>query len=309
MSIYLADSSDITAVADAIRTKGGTSEVLTFPQGFVDAIDQLSTSLPTYDGTVETANNSSYLTFTGTNDFTTFLMGGSAGIVTWDGKLEYSTDLLSWTEWDGTTIQSQNKKLYMRGIGNTHICVMNGWHFAFNYTKVSIDGNIMCLLDYKMVEAGIDPPMGPYCFARMFSSDSNLIKGPELPSLHLNDHCYYQMFRLSTDLEITPRLPAPAVAPYCYNEMFYGCTKIISLPALPATNTRDGCYSSMFNGCTNIKLSETKTGEYQYEYRIPSNGNGTDSYGLSSMFSNTGGTFTGNPTINTTYYTTNPPVE
>lgn len=29
---------DLTAVADAIRTKGGTSEALTFPDGFVDAV-------------------------------------------------------------------------------------------------------------------------------------------------------------------------------------------------------------------------------------------------------------------------------
>lgn len=34
---------DLTAVADAIRTKGGTSGQLSFPQGFVDAIDNIQT--------------------------------------------------------------------------------------------------------------------------------------------------------------------------------------------------------------------------------------------------------------------------
>lgn len=34
---------DLTAVADAIRTKGGTSAQLTFPGGFVDAIDAIET--------------------------------------------------------------------------------------------------------------------------------------------------------------------------------------------------------------------------------------------------------------------------
>lgn len=34
---------DLTAVADAIRTKGGTSESLAFPNGFVDAIDAIET--------------------------------------------------------------------------------------------------------------------------------------------------------------------------------------------------------------------------------------------------------------------------
>lgn len=43
MSIYLVDSADLTAVADAIRTKGGTSASLAFPQGFVDAVEAIET--------------------------------------------------------------------------------------------------------------------------------------------------------------------------------------------------------------------------------------------------------------------------
>lgn len=35
---YLVNSVDLKAVADAIRTKGGTSDALTFPGGFVDAV-------------------------------------------------------------------------------------------------------------------------------------------------------------------------------------------------------------------------------------------------------------------------------
>ena len=38
MSLYLADSTDLTAVASAIRTKGGTSAQLEFPDEFVSAI-------------------------------------------------------------------------------------------------------------------------------------------------------------------------------------------------------------------------------------------------------------------------------
>lgn len=44
---------DLSSVADAIRTKGGTSESLTFPQGFVDAVGAISSgggeSLPDWD--------------------------------------------------------------------------------------------------------------------------------------------------------------------------------------------------------------------------------------------------------------------
>ena len=42
MANYLATDTDLTAVANAIRTKGGTSAQLTFPHGFVDAIEAIS---------------------------------------------------------------------------------------------------------------------------------------------------------------------------------------------------------------------------------------------------------------------------
>lgn len=43
MANYIATDTDLGAVADAIRTKGGTSAQLEFPQGFVDAIDAIET--------------------------------------------------------------------------------------------------------------------------------------------------------------------------------------------------------------------------------------------------------------------------
>lgn len=42
MANYLTTDTDLNAVADAIRTKGGTSGPLSFPQGFVDAIGAIS---------------------------------------------------------------------------------------------------------------------------------------------------------------------------------------------------------------------------------------------------------------------------
>ena len=62
----------------------------------------------------------------------------------------------------------------------------------------------------------------------------------------------------------------------------------------------------MFQDCTSIKLSTTQTGEYTVEYRIPTSGNGTTATdALIGMFTSTGGTFTGTPEINTTYYLSN----
>lgn len=43
MANYLTTDTDLTAVANAIRTKGGTSASLAFPTGFVNAIDAIPT--------------------------------------------------------------------------------------------------------------------------------------------------------------------------------------------------------------------------------------------------------------------------
>lgn len=42
MAEYLAKSEELTAVADAIRAKGGTDAQLTFPSGFVSAVQAIS---------------------------------------------------------------------------------------------------------------------------------------------------------------------------------------------------------------------------------------------------------------------------
>ena len=98
----------------------------------------------------------------------------------------------------------------------------------------------------------------------------------------------------------------PTMANYCYNAMFYGCTALTTVPELPATTLAPCCYESMFSRCTNIKLSTAQTGEYQTAYRIPKSGTGTTfTNALTDMFTDTGGTFTGTPSINTTYYTSN----
>lgn len=50
MSIYLVNGSDLTSIADAIRTKGSTSAQLQFPHGFVSAVETISTTptVPSY---------------------------------------------------------------------------------------------------------------------------------------------------------------------------------------------------------------------------------------------------------------------
>ena len=148
--------------------------------------------------------------------------------------------------------------------------------------------------------------MAAYCYAYMFFDCTSLTKAPDLPATMLVDSCYDDMFSGCTSLTQAPALPATTLANYCYEYMFYGCTSLTQAPALPATTLTSSCYECMFCGCTKIKLSSTKTGEYTVAYRIPKTGTGTTANNaLSNMFNSTGGTFTGTPSINTTYYLSN----
>ena len=142
-----------------------------------------------------------------------------------------------------------------------------------------------------------------YCYAAMFDGCTSLTQAPELPATTIASYCYQSMFAGCTSLIQATELPATTLARSCYQGMFANCEHLKQAPKLPATTLAVTCYSNMFDGCTSVKLSETKTEEYTQEYRIPSSGDGTTSSdALTRMFNSTGGTFTGTPNINTTYY-------
>lgn len=75
MAEYLTNTTDLTLVADAIRTKGGTTELLTYPDEFVTAIQAISLGIvpqlivTVSAGAMVTATNGSK-TITGTSDST-----------------------------------------------------------------------------------------------------------------------------------------------------------------------------------------------------------------------------------------------
>ena len=148
--------------------------------------------------------------------------------------------------------------------------------------------------------------LGKYCYQAMFYGCTSLTTAPELPATTLGTRCYQNMFKDCTSLTTAPELPATTLPEYCYQAMFDGCTSLTTIPALPATTLSKYCYQAMFYGCSSIKLSTTQTGDYQTAYRIPTSGTGTTATdAMKDMFTSTGGTFTGTPDINTTYYTSN----
>ena len=145
--------------------------------------------------------------------------------------------------------------------------------------------------------------LGGYCYSSMFEGCTGLTAAPSLPATALKDGCYSSMLRNCTGLTAAPSLPATKLGDSCYSAMFLGCAGLTAAPSLPATALKSRCYQRMFEGCSKIKLSAVATGAYSKAYRIPANGTGTTaSNALNNIFANTGGTFTGTPEINTTYY-------
>ena len=274
----------------------------------------------------------SYLTFSSPNSFTLAVNDTSK---CWNGTLEYFASNKTWAVWNGaTTLSSVDNDgehvLYLRGIGNTIITGnRSNYRWVLTGNNIKCIGNIENLLDYATVTAGNHPTMANYCYAYMFYGCTSLTQAPALPATTLADYCYTQMFCGCTSLTQAPALPVITLANQCYDGMFSGCTSLTKAPALPATTLAnncyhymflnctsltqapalpaitlaDYCYNGMFQGCTSLKLSSTQTGEYTQEYRIPTTGTGTTATdALTDMFINTGGTFTGTPEINTTYY-------
>ena len=251
--------------------------------------------------------------------------------------LQYSLDGSTWTTiTSGATTPNANI-IYFRGsatgtksLFNSSIAT-NAWTFT-GATNLECNGKLDRLIQ-STLGSNIDIlTVSTHCFSHMFYNIISLVKAPELPATTLANNCYENMFigcsSLTTPPELpattlaiscyramfyncislvtAPMLPATTLADYCYNNMFFGCISLVTAPALPATTLANNCYSNMFYNCGKIKISTTNVGSYTNVYKVPFAGTGTEATdSLLDMFTGTGGTFTGTPTINTTYYTEN----
>lgn len=253
------------------------------------------------------------------------------------GNTYISQDMSNWNNSKGFGLTGSGIKLegnienildYQTvALGNNPTIAVRAFFYLFN-------GNT-ALTDISNFSIGTSTStMNTYCCNRMFGNCTNITDTCKLPAMTLAQSCYYgifgactglttislvlpattmmdscytSMFENCSNLVNPPALRATTLASNCYSFMFRSASKLASLPAFPATgNLPNGCYNNIFSWCSLIKVSETQTGIYVNEYRIPSSGSATSgTNSLNNMFAYTGGTFKSTPTANTTYYTSN----
>lgn len=254
------------------------------------------------------------------------LVPGDGTVAGKDGILEYSLDGIHWGEWDELTPLSSALRndiyiLMIRGTGNTVITgsgagtATHGWHFTGS--DISVEGNIASLLDWRTVANGYLPEIGVGAFRVLFghqtSAPGSAIKYAHklfLPYLTIPNEGYQSLLQAQTSLISIPAFPATTIGELSYRSVFQACSALEVMPYLPVTAFPPSCFYQMFKDCSSLMISATKTGGYQYPVRFPPLGTGAvDTDSFTNMFQNTGGTFTGTPDVNVTYYTTNPLVQ
>ena len=217
-------------------------------------------------------DNTEYLTFISQGDFSLKTKNGSKN---WDGKLEYSTDKIIWTVWTGEEINSVDKKLYLRGSGNTK--------FASNYSQsfvllgespIECRGNLKAItqekadFDYLFYESGLlsRAPEIPIddsgkCLATGFYQAFYGCKNLKhaftwLPSYDNERYMYYGTFSNCINLERVNfsinEDAAGSIAESKYQNMFYNCLSLIQAPYIKLTRNGTNSLNGAFKYCKSL---------------------------------------------------------
>jgi len=210
----------------------------------------------------------------------------------WDGTMQASTDGgNTWQTWNGSYLYGDaNTPVYVRGIGNSVVKQLS-------FTGKYCDGNIENLLDYATVKNGSHPSMDAYCFDTFLKDCTTLVRPPQISMASVTTGCLRQAFYGCTELLTAPDLPATSLGKFCYEEMFRGCKKMTTAPYLPASSMLEKCYNLMFYNCQALKVATSGTSDKQILLC-----RSTSNSCVAQMFAYTGGTFTGTPSVGTTYY-------
>lgn len=221
-----------------------------------------------------------------------------------DVYLEISYDWSTWNDYTiGSTISlSSGERVYMRN-KSTEVTWFSWatWRYSFN---INWDTNSSWDINYLICKESSDY-VTRHCYESLFSWCTSLITAPSLPATRVDYKSYWFMFEWCTSLINPPSLPATSLGSQCYGYMFARCTSLEKIPLIRNARFSQQSCIRMFSQCDKIKISKTRTGDYQNEYTITGSVSTPMYEPTLRMFADTWWTFTGTPTINTTYYTSN----
>ena len=237
---------------------------------------------------------------------------------TFDTKnIQYSTDRTNWTS---TTMQAlassyipvtANQKLYLKS-SDTNIISngVNHWYFALtvkdsnsssgNNVSFNAGGRLNSLFNNTAGNEGSNLADLFHGSGVIDASQVIVYKGSS-PNIR-----YWTGAFENSTLQYPPVLPTNIATLPNAEGMFGGCTSLKAIPMFHCTYVGDIGLWSGFNGCTSLKVSTTRTEECCYIYPIFGDGpvisNASWGNPLDNCFANTSGSFTGTPSLNTTYY-------
>ena len=139
---------------------------------------------------------------------------------------------------------------------------------------MSLFANNSSLVDAPLLEF---KSLGQKAFQSMFENCTSLVNPPDLPASTVCFYSYCNMFRNCKSLKKTPVFGRINEDYYltmsCYEGMFQNCVNLESICIIPAYNIEDFNHSRrvfryMYDGCTKLKISDKKSSEYPYEFRL-----------------------------------------
>lgn len=249
MSNYLVTDSDLTSVANAIRTKGSTSSALEFPNGFVSAIDDITTIeieplSVTENGTYTAAAGHAYSPVTvnvsgGTSKLPQVIDGTATSLSV--GDLQGATKIKNYGFYRDSTLTSIEIPNTVTEIGN------NAFSYATALSQITIPSNVTKIGQYafqRTAIASITIPssiatFGEYVFDTCKSLVSATINATnnQIPASCFNNCSALTSISISTNVILI-----------AYNA-FAGCT---SLPLIDLPSTITSIAMTAFNNCTSL---------------------------------------------------------
>ena len=127
---YSADETQLAAIADAIRTKASSSDLLEFPDGFVSAVNGITATLAKNPGQTGSYSLSSEVVPANSSIFFTSLVGDVSYINSWSFIKSFTgrDSLIAYTKYENGLAN-----VYICNPTNSNITIPSGCSIAINH--------------------------------------------------------------------------------------------------------------------------------------------------------------------------------